>query len=152
MSTCHHYVIIKETTLHYYIRGQWSGYRNLFWQCRLLTVTVWPCSLSFKVQVMILVGSSVFFNHTSASLDGCCLYIIIHYGILWWDWWRGLVLRGGRPETESYKVIDTYSCSKIIPIVPTYVPGYNKIVHIRDGSAFLNVNEWTGSLVLLIYL
>ena len=62
--------------------GQGSGYRNSFCQSRLLRVTLQPCILQFYVQVMILVGSSGLFNHVSASVDGCYLYIIIHYGML----------------------------------------------------------------------
>ena len=62
-------------------RDQWCGYRNSFCQGRLLTVTLQPCSLPFNVQVMILAGSSGFINLACASVDGCYLYIIIHYGM-----------------------------------------------------------------------
>ena len=48
---------------------------------KLLTMTLQPCSLLFNVQDMIIVGSSGFFNHASTSVDGCYLYIIIHYGM-----------------------------------------------------------------------
>ena len=41
-------------------------------------MTLWLCSLPFYVQVMICVGSYGFFNHASASVDGCYLYINIH--------------------------------------------------------------------------
>ena len=58
--------------------GQWSHYINSFYHSRLLTATLQPCSFPFNVQVMILVGSSGFFNLASMSVDGCYLYII-HY-------------------------------------------------------------------------
>ena len=62
-------------------RGQWSGYRNSFCQSRLLTMTLQPFSLLFNVQVMILVWSFGLFSPVSMSVDGCYLYIIIHYGM-----------------------------------------------------------------------
>ena len=55
--------------------GQWSGYKNSFCQSRLLIITLLPCSLPFNAQVMILVGSSGFFNNASTSADGCYLYM-----------------------------------------------------------------------------
>ena len=79
-------------SLDFGFRGQWSGYRDSFWKVRLLTMTIQPCILSFNVQDMTLVGPSGFFKHASASVDGCCLYIIIHYGMLQWDWGIGFVL------------------------------------------------------------
>ena len=39
--------------------------------------------------------------------------------------------KGGRPDQESFKGIDTYTYSKIIAIVP----GCIEIVHMRDGSS-----------------
>ena len=75
-------------------------------------MTLCPCCLSFNVQDIILVGSSGFFNHASTSVNGCCLYTIIHYGISWWGWWIGSVHRDGRPELESFKAIDTYTYSE----------------------------------------
>ena len=75
-------------------------------------MNLWPCSLSFNAQVMILVGSSGFINHASASVDGRYLYVIIHYGILQRN--RGIrsALRGGRPDPESFKAVDTYTYSE----------------------------------------
>ena len=61
--------------------SKWTGYRNTFWQCSLLTATLWPCRPLFNVQVMILAGSSGFFNHAFTSVDGCHLYIFIYYGM-----------------------------------------------------------------------
>ena len=135
-------------------RGQWSSYRNSFCQSRLLTMALWPCRLLLNVQVMILVESSGFLNLAFMSVDESYLYIIIHYGMWWWDCSIGSVPRDGRPGPESFKAVDTYTYSKIIPIVPMYVPGCVKIVHMRDGSSSssLIVNKWVGSLVLIIPL
>ena len=83
-----------------------------FAESRLLTATLWPFSLPFNVQVLIPVGSYGFVNLTSPSVDGCYLYIIIHYGMLQRDWGIRSVPRGGRPDPESFKVIDTYTYSK----------------------------------------
>ena len=66
--------------------GQWPGWRNSFWQSWLLQMTLWPHSLPFQAQVMILVGSYWFFNCASISVDGWYLYIIIHNNMSWWDW------------------------------------------------------------------
>ena len=93
-------------------RGQWSSYKNSFCQSRLLTVTPWPCSLLFNAQVIILAGSSGFINLASTSVDGCYLYLIIHYGMSQRDWEIRSVARGGRPDPESSKAIDTYTYSK----------------------------------------
>ena len=68
------------------------GIGSPFWQSRLLTMTLWPFSLLLNVQVVILVGSSGFFNFAFMSVDGCCLYIIIHFGMLWWDCRKGWCL------------------------------------------------------------
>ena len=65
--------------------GQWSGWRNCFWQSWLLTMALQPHSLPFHTQVMILVGSYRFFNCTSTSVDGCYLYNIIHNSTSQWD-------------------------------------------------------------------
>ena len=67
-------------------RGQRSSYRNSFCQSRLLTMTLQPFSFPFNVQIMILAGSYGFFNLASTSVDGCYLYIIIHYGMSQRDW------------------------------------------------------------------
>ena len=99
-------------SLDFGFRGQWSIYRNSFWQSRLLTMTIWPCSFSFNVQVMILMGSSEFFNCASASEDRCYFYIIIHYGMSGREWGIKSVLRGDRPDPESFKAIDTYTYSE----------------------------------------
>ena len=103
-------------------RAQWSGYQNSFCQSRLLTATHQPCSLSLNVQVMILAGSSWFFNHASTSVDGCYLYIIIHYGMSQGDWRIRSVSRGGRPDGESFNAIDTYTYSKIHTNSPYVCP------------------------------
>ena len=73
--------VCLSCSLDFGFMGQCSSYRNSFLQGRLLTVTPRPCSLLFNVKVMILVGSSGFFNHASTSVDWCYLYIIIHYGM-----------------------------------------------------------------------
>ena len=75
-------------------------------------VTLWPCSLSINVKVIILTGSSGFFNCAFTSVDGCHLYIIIHYGMLQRDWGIRSAPRGGSPDPESFKAIDTYTHSK----------------------------------------
>ena len=53
--------------------------------------------------------------------------------------------RSGRPEPESFKAVDTpIHTAQIVPVVPLYVPGCIKTVHMRDGSSssyLLNVNE-----------
>ena len=96
-------------SLNFDFGGQWSGCRNCFWQDQLLTMTLCPCSLLLNVQDMILVGSYRFLNCTSTSVDGCCLYIIIHNGMSWWDWGVGLVPWCGRSESESFKAKDAYA-------------------------------------------
>ena len=54
------------------------------------------------------------------------------------------MLGGGRPEPQSFRAIDTYTYRKIVSILPMYVPGCIKIVHIREGSSssFLIVNDF----------
>ena len=71
-----------------------------------------PFILLFNVQVMILVGSPQFFNLAFMSVDGCYLYIIICYGMFQRNLEIWLVPRGGRPDSESFKAIDTYTYSK----------------------------------------
>ena len=61
---------------------------------------------------MIHVGSSEFFNHASTSVDGCYLYIIMHYGMLQRDCGIRSVPRDGRADPESVKAIDTYTYSE----------------------------------------
>ena len=92
-------------------RHQWPSYRNSC-QIRLLTATLWPCGHPFNVQVMILAGSSGLFNCASTYIEGCYLYIIIHYGISQRGWGIKSVPRGGRPNPEWFKAIDTYTYSK----------------------------------------
>ena len=53
-----------------------------------------------------------FFNLASMSVDGCYLYIIIHHGMSQRDCRIRLVPRGGRPDPESFKVVDTYTYRK----------------------------------------
>ena len=53
-----------------------------------------------------------FFNLASASVDGCYLYIIIHYGRSQRNWGIRLAPRGGRPNPEFFKTIDNYTYSK----------------------------------------
>ena len=79
--------------------GKSSGCRNCFWQDWL------ACSLLFNVQDMILLGSCRFLNRASTSLDGCCLYIIIHNGMSLWD--QGV----WQVWTRIFKAVDTYVCS-----------------------------------------
>ena len=98
-------------------------------------MTIQPFKLLFNTQVMILVGSSGFFNLASASVDGCYLDIIIHYDILQRDWGIRSAPRDGRPDPESFKAIVTYTYRKIILIVPMHVPGCVRIVHMRGGSS-----------------
>ena len=124
---------------------------------QVATVTLWPCSLLFNVQVMILVGSSGFFTCASTSVDGCYLYIIIHYGMSQRDWGIRLVPRGGRPGPESLKAIDTYTYHTIhiTHINSPYVSARMCLdCPYEDGSSSspLIVNEWTGLLVLIISL
>ena len=91
----------------------------------MFTTHLQLCSILFNAEDMILVGSSGFFNHTSTSADGCCLYIIMHYGMLWWDWGIGSVPRDGRPEPESFKAVDTYTYSEIHTNSPYICPRMN---------------------------
>ena len=49
-------------------------------------MTLWPFILPFNVQVMIPVESCGLFSLTSTSVDGCYLYINVHYGMSQRDW------------------------------------------------------------------
>ena len=121
-------LVYLSHSLDFGFRGR-SGYRNSFCQSRLFTVTLQPCRLSLKCKVMFLAWSSVFFNHASTSVNGCYLYIIIiHYGMWKRDWGIRLVPRGGRPDSESFKAIDTYTYSKNHTNSPYILPGCVKIV------------------------
>ena len=58
---------------------QWSRCRNCFWLCLLLLLTLCPCRLPFHTQVMIPTRPCYRLASLAvASVDGCCLYIIIH--------------------------------------------------------------------------
>ena len=58
---------------------QWSGCRNCFLLCLLLLLTLHPCRFPFNTQVMILTRSYYRLSSLAiVSVDGCCLYIIIH--------------------------------------------------------------------------
>ena len=105
-------LFVLLSLLYFGFRAHWSCYRNSFCQSRFLTATLRPCSLLFNAYVMILVESSGFFNHASAYVDGCYLYIIIHYGMLQSDWGIRSVPRCWRPDPESLKAIDTYIYNK----------------------------------------
>ena len=61
------------------------------------------------MQVMIPAEYYGFFNLASVSVDGCYLYIIIHYGMSQKDWGIRSVPIGGRPDPESFEAIDTYT-------------------------------------------
>ena len=74
------------------------------------------------MQVMILMGSSRFYNLASVSADGGYLYIIIHYGMSQRDWGIRSVPRGGRPDPESFKAMDTYTYSKVHTNSPYICP------------------------------
>ena len=61
---------------------QWSWCRNCSGQNLLLLSTLHPCRFSFNMQVMILMRSYYGLSSPAvASVDGCCLYIIIHNSI-----------------------------------------------------------------------
>ena len=96
----------------FWFYGQWSSWGNCFWVNGLLTMTLWPHSLPFHVQVMILMDSYGFFNQASTSVVGCYLYIIIHNSMSWWDWGIGLAPLCGRSAPKSLKAIDSYTYNK----------------------------------------
>ena len=70
-------------------------------------MTLWPFILSFNEQVMIPAGSHGLFSLASTSVDGCYLYIIIHYGMSQRDWGIRLAPMVGRPGPE-FKANDTF--------------------------------------------
>ena len=74
-------------------------------------MTIWPFNLPFNAQVMIPVGSYGFFNPAFISVDGCYLYVIVHYGMSQRDWRINSVDMGDRPDPESFNTIDTYTYS-----------------------------------------
>ena len=66
---------------------QWSRCRNCLWLCLLLLSTLHPCRCPFHMQDMILVRSYYRLSSLAiTSVDGCCLYIIIHSGISCRTW------------------------------------------------------------------
>ena len=68
---------------------QWCRFRNCFQWYFFLLSTHCLYRFLFHKQVMILVRS---YNRLSslaiASVDGCCLYIIIHNSLSWRTWWK----------------------------------------------------------------
>ena len=88
-------------------RGQWLGYRTPFAKGGCLQ---WLCGISSLIQCAGNGSCRVYgvFSLASASVDGCYLYIIIHYGRSQRDWGIRLVPRAGRPDPE-FKAIDTYT-------------------------------------------
>ena len=61
--------------------------RNCFWLCLLLLLTLCPCRFSFHTQVMILERSyNRLFSLAVTSVDGYCLYIIIHNSMSYRTW------------------------------------------------------------------
>ena len=89
--------ILSLTTSHLFLlhsqdcgfSGQWSGWRNYFWQSWLLTMTFQSQNNLFHMQVMIQMRSYKFFNCAFTSVDGCYLYIIIQNSMSQWDWGEG---------------------------------------------------------------
>ena len=66
---------------------QWSWWNNCSGQNLLILLTLHLCRFSFNMQVMILMGSYYRLSSLAVtSVDGCCLYIIIHNGILHRTW------------------------------------------------------------------
>ena len=66
---------------------QWSGCRNCFWLCLLLLLTLHWCRFPFHMQDMILTRSYCRVSSLAiTSVDGCCLYIIIHNSISCRTW------------------------------------------------------------------
>ena len=117
----------------------------------------WPSGLVASCSMCrswCLWGLQRFFNHASTSIDGCYLYIIIHYGISQRDCRIRMVLRGGRPDPESFNATETYIYSKKCTYSAYVCPRIIKIVHMKDESSSSSwiANEWIGSLVLIICL
>ena len=104
-------------------RGQWSRsrYRNSFWQSRLLTMTLQPCSLLFNAQVMILQGVMGF--------QPClciCRWVLPqhHHHPLWHVKKRPgkrVRAKGWQAWSRFFKTIDTYEYIKNSTNSP-YVP------------------------------
>ena len=81
---------------------QWSRFRNFFWRCLLLLLTLHPCRFSFHMQIMILMRSHNRLSSLAiASVDGCCLYIIIHNSMSWRIWSKRLVCYDGMSAPEN---------------------------------------------------
>ena len=76
---------------------QWSGCRNCFRLYLLLLFTLHPCRFLFHMQDMILMRSYYRLSSLAVtSVDGCCLYIIIHNSISHRTWLQRLVCFSGR--------------------------------------------------------
>ena len=71
-------------------------------------MTLQSFSLPFHAQVMIPVGFYGLFSLVSTPVEGCYLYIIIHYGMSQRDWGIRTVPRAGMPDPE-FKTTDTYT-------------------------------------------
>ena len=66
---------------------QWSRWRNCSRLNLMLLLTLHPCRFQFYMQVMILMRSYYRLSSLAvASVDGCCLNIIIHNSILHRTW------------------------------------------------------------------
>ena len=87
-------LILSLTTDIMYISmfpGFWKWMPKIHMQELLMTVsaallTLPPCRYSLHMQAMILMRSCGLFDPAITSVDGCCLYIIIHNGILCGTW------------------------------------------------------------------
>ena len=66
---------------------QWSWCWNCFWLYLLLMLTLCPCRFPFHTQDIILARSYYRLSNLAVtSVDGCCLYIIIHNSISHRTW------------------------------------------------------------------
>ena len=66
---------------------QWSGFRNCFQWCLLLLLTLHLCRFSVSYTVHDLTRSYNWLSSLGiASVDWCCLYIIIHNSMLQRTW------------------------------------------------------------------
>ena len=109
-----------------------------------------PCTLSFNMKAMIPVGYSGFFNCASMSVDGCYLYIIIHYGMSCGDCRKGWCL----VVADPIQILKQETPIHTLKIVPKALmcPRCIKIVHMRDGSLSSSMlNEWSNSLVSITW-
>ena len=77
----------SSCSLDFGISIQWSGCRKCFWLCLLLLLTLCLCKFLFHTQFMILMWSYYRVSSLAiASVDGCCLYIIIHNSMSYRSW------------------------------------------------------------------